>query len=48
MFLFLTGIGLVALDKELGCLEPELAEDSVPMKLIRLVNEMFVSMQDTD
>lgn len=38
------GIGLVALNTELGCLDPNLAEDSLPTQLIQLTNEFFEAL----
>ena len=43
-----SGIGLVALDRELGCLEPNIASDSIPMKMIENVNIMFEALATTE
>lgn len=43
-----SAVGLVALNRRLGCLEPDLRENSEPMKLIRLVNELFQNLNDTE
>ncbi|KAK4317345.1 hypothetical protein Pmani_011567 [Petrolisthes manimaculis] len=37
----LESVGLVALNRRLGCLAPNLTEESGPMKLINLVNSIF-------
>jgi hypothetical protein len=41
---FLTAIVYIALDKRLGCLEPHLAPDSEPQKMIDCVQEQFDCM----
>lgn len=37
----LESIGLVALNRRLGCLDPNISSDSEPMKLIRHINDLF-------
>ncbi|XP_071539294.1 LOW QUALITY PROTEIN: probable cytochrome P450 49a1 [Panulirus ornatus] len=44
----LESVGLVALDRRLGCLVPNISPDSEPMRLISNVNEMFSAMNDTE
>ena len=43
-----TAIGLVALSKRLGCLEPNLPDDSIQMKMIKEVNILFESLNTTE
>lgn len=40
-FLIPSGVGLVALNRRLGCLAPDVHENSEPMRLINLVNDLF-------
>ena len=42
------GVGLVALNRELGCLEPNLSADSVPLTMIRLVNDIFSALNEAE
>ena len=42
------GVGLVALDEELGCLEPNLSPNSTPLQMIKLVNELFANLHITE
>ncbi|XP_071541051.1 probable cytochrome P450 49a1 isoform X2 [Panulirus ornatus] len=44
----LESIGLVTLNRRLGCLKPDLTENSEPLKLIRLVNEVFHGLNETE
>ena len=39
-------IGLVAINKRLGSLQPDLAADSEPQKMITLTNQLFQAMSD--
>lgn len=41
-------VGFVAFNKELGCLEPNLSSDSVPMQLIDNVNKLFSALNETE
>ncbi|KAF2351403.1 Cytochrome P450 [Trinorchestia longiramus] len=41
-------IGVVALNRQLGCLEPNVAPGSLPMQLIRIVNELFSVLATTE
>lgn len=41
-------VGLVALNRRLGCLASNLSEDSEPMRLIRLVNDLFHNLSLTE
>lgn len=40
----LESVGLVAINRRLGCLDPNLSPDSDQMRLINLVNNMFTSL----
>ncbi|XP_069948773.1 probable cytochrome P450 49a1 isoform X1 [Cherax quadricarinatus] len=44
----LESVGLVALNRRLGCLEPSIQKDSEPMRLITIVNEIFDLLNDTE
>ncbi|KAG0696817.1 putative cytochrome P450 49a1 [Chionoecetes opilio] len=44
----LESVGLVALNRRLGCLASDLTEDSEPMRLIRLVNDLFHNLNLTE
>ena len=41
-------MSLVALNKELGCLEPDLKDDSTPMLMIKYVNQIFKALNMTE
>lgn len=40
----LESVGLVAINRRLGCLDPDLSPDSDQMRLINIVNHMFISV----
>ncbi|KAG7158381.1 probable cytochrome P450 49a1 [Homarus americanus] len=40
----LESVGIVALNRRLGCLDPNITEESEPIKLINLVNEIFIDI----
>ncbi|XP_045624921.1 probable cytochrome P450 49a1 isoform X2 [Procambarus clarkii] len=44
----LESVGSVALNRRLGCLDPNIAADSEPMKLIKLANEFFSSLSEVE
>ncbi|XP_063612677.1 probable cytochrome P450 49a1 [Penaeus indicus] len=44
----LESVGLVALSRRLGCLDPNLTDDSEPMQLIHSANNIFEAMNDTE
>lgn len=44
----LESVGVVALNRRLGCLTPDLPEDSEPMRLIRLVSDLFHNLNLTE
>ncbi|XP_045611065.1 probable cytochrome P450 49a1 [Procambarus clarkii] len=44
----LESVASVALNRRLGCLDPNIAEDSEPMKMIKLVNVLFHSLNDAE
>lgn len=44
----IAAVGLVVLNRELGCLDPNLANDSEPMQLIQSANSIFESLNNTE
>ncbi|KAK8744757.1 hypothetical protein OTU49_000599, partial [Cherax quadricarinatus] len=44
----LESIGSVTLNRRLGCLDPNIAPDSEPLRLIKLVNQLFTSLNDAE
>ncbi|XP_069161926.1 probable cytochrome P450 49a1 isoform X2 [Procambarus clarkii] len=44
----LESVGSVALNRRLGCLAPNLAADSEPMKLIKLTNDIFYYLSEVE
>ena len=46
--LFLTAIGLVALNQRLGCLDPSIDENSKQMKLILTVGDLFKALGECE
>ncbi|CAG0884942.1 unnamed protein product, partial [Darwinula stevensoni] len=46
--LYKWAVSLVALDRRLGCLEPNLSKDSPPQRMIQAVNDMFAAMNRTE
>nr|XP_053633245.1 probable cytochrome P450 49a1 isoform X1 [Cherax quadricarinatus] len=44
----LESVGSVALNRRLGCLDPNIAPDSEPIRMIKLVNELFTSLVDVE
>ena len=47
-FLFFSAVAIVALNKELGCLEPNISEDSIPMQMIENVDALFKALNMTE
>ena len=43
-----SGVGVIALNKELGCLAPNIASDSRPMKLVQTVNKLVEALQEAE
>ena len=43
-----SGVGLVALNKQLGCLNPDLKEDSTPALMIKYTNQIFNALHITE
>lgn len=41
-------MSLVALNRRMGCLEPNLASNSEPMTLIKEANNIFAALNDTE
>lgn len=41
-------VGLVALNRRLGCLNPSIHEDSDALRLIEIVNDIFQALNDTE
>ncbi|XP_063586001.1 probable cytochrome P450 49a1 [Penaeus indicus] len=44
----LESVGLVALNRRLGCLNPSIREDSDALRLIEIVNDIFQALNDTE
>ncbi|KAK7086328.1 hypothetical protein SK128_002127 [Halocaridina rubra] len=44
----LESVSLVALNRRMGCLDPNLSDDSEPMRLIRQANNIFDALNDTE
>ncbi|XP_037784537.1 uncharacterized protein LOC119580457 [Penaeus monodon] len=44
----LESVGLVALNRRLGCLNPSIHEDSDALRLIEIVNDIFQALNDTE
>ncbi|KAK8744768.1 hypothetical protein OTU49_000603, partial [Cherax quadricarinatus] len=44
----LESVGSVALNRRLGCLDPNITPDSEPIRLISLVNELFTALNDAE
>lgn len=44
----IAAVGLVALSRRLGCLDPNIRDDSEPMQLIHCANNIFEALNDTE
>ncbi|XP_042225713.1 probable cytochrome P450 49a1 [Homarus americanus] len=44
----LESVSLIALNRRLGCLDPDIPMDSKPMKMIKIVNELFDLLNETE
>ncbi|KAK8744767.1 hypothetical protein OTU49_000603 [Cherax quadricarinatus] len=44
----LESVGSVALNRRLGCLDPNITPDSEPIRMISLVNELFTALNDAE
>ena len=44
----ISGVGVVALNRKLGCLEDNLSSDSLPVQLIGNVNAIFKALNDNE